>query len=130
MYVRVCVCVRVCMCNYILVCVLWGRRAMAKRTIWTEKCISSFNCSTIFFECKLILLEWLKKSSYEAWTENQSYPFFMTPHGLPFLNSSLRIPDPDLTGSEKQRTGQKELSKIASKNKERMEKNGKSKIKK
>ena len=71
-----------------------------------------------------------QKTSCEASTENQSYPFFMTPHGLPFLNSSLRIPDPDLTGSEKHRRGQTELSKIASKNKERMEKNGKSKVKK
>ena len=103
---------------------------MAKRMIWTEKYISCFNYSTIFFDCKLILLKWLKKSSCEAWTENQSYPFFMTPHGLPFLNSSLRIPDPDLTGSEKHRRGQKELSKIVSKNKKRMEKNGKSKMKK
>ena len=71
-----------------------------------------------------------QKTSCEAWTENQSYPFFMTPHGLPFLNSSLRIPDPDLTRSEKHRRGQKESSKIARKNKERMEKNGKSKVKK
>ena len=46
----------------------------------------------------------------------------MTPHGLPFLNSSLRIPDPDLTGSEKHRRGQKESSKTARKNKK---KNGK-----
>ena len=63
-----------------------------------------------------------QKTSCEASTENQPYPFFMTPHGLPFLNSSLRIPDPDLTGSEKHRRGQKELSKIASKNEK---KNGK-----
>ena len=111
--VRVCMCVRacVCMCNYILVCVLEGGRAMAKSMIWTEKCVSSFNYSTIFFECKLILLEWLKKSSYEAWTENQSYPFFMTPHGLPFLNSGLRIPDPDFTGSEIHRRGRKNCQK-------------------
>ena len=70
-----------------------------------------------------------QKTSCEASTENQSYPFFMTPHGLPFLNSSLRIPDPDLTGSEIHRRGQKESSKIARKNKRRMEKNGKSEIK-